>query len=181
MAVVYILAEVKSDATSQRVLRLIRRPSQILEQPPTTPRVAKSIDYVLELCSEAGAMRMPVTLIWPLLISGLHCAFEVRPKVRSLFDAFASDYCEVSQSTVAILTCLQGLTEPIPQDLEVAVRHDARSICMRRADLPRNFDSAPAARGAMAVDGRRQGKTLMARCHARLRPECPHLVKHCDL
>jgi hypothetical protein len=67
---------------------------QILEQPISTPRIAKSVESILELCSEATAMRMSVMLTWPLLIAGLYCLPENREKVSSLFDAFQYDYCE---------------------------------------------------------------------------------------
>ncbi|WVQ84847.1 hypothetical protein IAT38_007004 [Cryptococcus sp. DSM 104549] len=75
MAVVYILAD-------------------ILEQPITTPRIVKSIDYIFELISEATAMRMSVMLIWPLIIAGAFCLPDRRTKVRELFEAFQPDYCE---------------------------------------------------------------------------------------
>ncbi|WVQ99110.1 hypothetical protein IAU59_006242 [Kwoniella sp. CBS 9459] len=75
MAVVFILADV-------------------LEQPTSTPRIVKSIDHILELLSEASAMRMSVMLIWPLLIAGVFALPEKRHKVRELFDAFQGDYCE---------------------------------------------------------------------------------------
>ncbi|AFR97193.2 hypothetical protein C343_05329 [Cryptococcus neoformans C23] len=75
MAVVFILAD-------------------ILEQPISTPRIVKCIDHILELLSEASAMRMSVMLIWPLLIAGVFALPEKRDKVRGLFDAFQGDYCE---------------------------------------------------------------------------------------
>ncbi|OCF32134.1 hypothetical protein I316_06290 [Kwoniella heveanensis BCC8398] len=75
MAVVFILADV-------------------LEQPTSTPRIVKSIDYILELLSEASAMRMSVMLIWPLLIAGVFALPEKRYKVGELFNAFQGDYCE---------------------------------------------------------------------------------------
>ncbi|WWD22184.1 hypothetical protein CI109_106675 [Kwoniella shandongensis] len=75
MAVVFILAD-------------------ILEQPTSTPRIIKSIDHILELLSEASAMRMSVMLIWPLLIAGVFCLPPKREKVRELFRAFRDDYCE---------------------------------------------------------------------------------------
>ncbi|KAK8846872.1 hypothetical protein IAR55_005962 [Kwoniella newhampshirensis] len=75
MAVVFILAD-------------------ILEQPTSTPRIVKSIDHILELLSEASAMRMSVMLIWPLLIAGVFALPERRQKVRELFNAFQGDYCE---------------------------------------------------------------------------------------
>ena len=53
-----------------------------------------SIDYVLELCSEATALRQVVMLVWPLLICGTFCLPPVREKVLSLMDAFEDDYCE---------------------------------------------------------------------------------------
>jgi hypothetical protein len=62
--------------------------------------VINSIDYVLELCSEASAMRMTVMLTWPLLIAGTFAQLHVREKVRSLFAAFESDYCEDLQVAV---------------------------------------------------------------------------------
>ncbi|KAI9637142.1 fungal-specific transcription factor domain-containing protein [Dioszegia hungarica] len=68
--------------------------ADILEQPISTPRIAQSVDSILELCSEATAMRMSVMLTWPLLIAGLYCLPEKREKVSSLFDAFQYDYCE---------------------------------------------------------------------------------------
>ncbi|RSH82889.1 hypothetical protein EHS25_005879 [Saitozyma podzolica] len=68
--------------------------ADVLEQPPSTPRVSQAVNYVLELCSEASAMRMSVMLIWPLLIAGVFALPNIRPKVSSLFDAFKSDYCE---------------------------------------------------------------------------------------
>jgi hypothetical protein len=74
---------------------------QILEQPISAPRIAKSVDSILELCSEATAMRMSVMLIWPLLIAGLYCLPEVREKVSSLLDAFQYDYCEDLRSAVS--------------------------------------------------------------------------------
>lgn len=67
---------------------------QILEQDTSTPRIVSAVGHVLELCSEASAMRMCVMLIWPLLIAGMFCLEESRTKVRSLFDAFKSDYSE---------------------------------------------------------------------------------------
>ncbi|KAK4689735.1 hypothetical protein P7C73_g392, partial [Tremellales sp. Uapishka_1] len=66
----------------------------ILEQPVETPRIADSVSYVLELLSEVSAMRQPVMLIWPLLIAGVFCTPDRRQKVRELFTAFQSDYCE---------------------------------------------------------------------------------------
>ncbi|TYJ55671.1 hypothetical protein B9479_003574 [Cryptococcus floricola] len=68
--------------------------ADVLEQPHTTPRIVNSINYILELLSEASAMRMAVMLVWPLLIAGVFCEEDVRQKVRELFDAFQSDYCE---------------------------------------------------------------------------------------
>ena len=56
---------------------------------------------MLELCSEASAMRMCVMLIWPLLIAGGFCLDETRDKVRSLFDAFQSDYGEDLEAAVS--------------------------------------------------------------------------------
>jgi hypothetical protein len=67
---------------------------QILDQPVDTPRITSSIDYVLELCSEATALRQVVMLVWPLLICGSFCLSSVRGKVLSLLDAFEDDYCE---------------------------------------------------------------------------------------
>jgi len=67
---------------------------QILEQPSSTPRIAKSVDCILELCSEATVMRMTVMLVWPLLIAGVFALPAVRPKVISLFEAFQGDYFE---------------------------------------------------------------------------------------
>ncbi|WVW78653.1 hypothetical protein I302_100613 [Kwoniella bestiolae CBS 10118] len=75
MAVVFILAD-------------------ILEQPTTTPRIVKSIDHILELISEASAMRMSVMLIWPLLIAGVFSLPAKRQKVVELFNALSDDYCE---------------------------------------------------------------------------------------
>ncbi|WVR07883.1 hypothetical protein IAU60_004926 [Kwoniella sp. DSM 27419] len=75
MAVVFILAD-------------------ILEQPTSTPRIVKSIDYILELLAEAAAMRMSVMLIWPLLIAGVFALPAKRERVTGLFDAFQGDYCE---------------------------------------------------------------------------------------
>jgi hypothetical protein len=74
---------------------------QVLEQPITTPRIVNSINYILELCSEASAMRMSVMLIWPLLIAGVFALPDARPKVSSLFDAFRADYCEDLVSAVS--------------------------------------------------------------------------------
>ncbi|ODN79823.1 hypothetical protein, variant [Cryptococcus amylolentus CBS 6039] len=68
--------------------------ADVLEKPPTTPRIVNSINYILELLSEASAMRMAVMLVWPLLIAGVFCGKDVRQKVGELFDAFQSDYCE---------------------------------------------------------------------------------------
>ena len=98
-------------------------PVQILEQPITTPRIVKSIDYVLELCSEASAMRMSIMLIWPLLIAGVHCSLEVRPKVRSLFDAFQSEYCEDLQ--VAVSLSRSGALPPSRRLIHVRWVHSA--------------------------------------------------------
>ena len=56
---------------------------------------------MLELCSEASAMRMCVMLIWPLLIAGGFCLDETRDKVRSLLDAFQSDYGEDLEAAVS--------------------------------------------------------------------------------
>ncbi|KAH8080224.1 fungal-specific transcription factor domain-containing protein [Filobasidium floriforme] len=67
---------------------------EILDQPVNTPRITSSIDYVLELCSEATALRQVVMLVWPLLICGSFCLSSVRGKVLSLLDAFEDDYCE---------------------------------------------------------------------------------------
>ncbi|WWC87118.1 uncharacterized protein L201_002004 [Kwoniella dendrophila CBS 6074] len=75
MAVVFILAD-------------------ILEQPTSTPRIVKSIDHILELISEASAMRMSVMLIWPLLIAGVFSLPTKRQKVVELFEALSGDYCE---------------------------------------------------------------------------------------
>ncbi|WWC67750.1 uncharacterized protein I206_101662 [Kwoniella pini CBS 10737] len=75
MAVVFILAD-------------------ILEQPTSTPRIIKSIDHILELISEASAMRMSVMLIWPLLIAGVFSLPAKRQKVVELFAALSDDYCE---------------------------------------------------------------------------------------
>ncbi|WRT64943.1 uncharacterized protein IL334_001883 [Kwoniella shivajii] len=75
MAVVFILAD-------------------ILEQPTSTPRIVKSIDHILELISEASAMRMSVMLIWPLLVAGVFSLPARRGKVRELFEALSGDYCE---------------------------------------------------------------------------------------
>ncbi|WWC59260.1 uncharacterized protein I303_101810 [Kwoniella dejecticola CBS 10117] len=75
MAVVFILAD-------------------ILEQPTSTPRIVKSIDHILELISEASAMRMSVMLIWPLLIAGVFSLPTKRQKVVELFNALSDDYCE---------------------------------------------------------------------------------------
>jgi hypothetical protein len=122
MVVIFILADVsgwslpaQSQSPSQSCLRggqedlasaqtltswpprkhsILQYSHQILEQPTSTPRISKAVDSVLELCSEATAMRMSVMLIWPLLIAGLFCVPETRPKVVSLFDAFQGDYCE---------------------------------------------------------------------------------------
>ena len=65
-----------------------------MEKPITIPAIGKSIDAILELCSEVSAMRMSVMLIWPLLIAGVFGGMERREKVISLFEAFRSDYCE---------------------------------------------------------------------------------------
>ncbi|OCF59004.1 hypothetical protein L486_03502 [Kwoniella mangroviensis CBS 10435] len=75
MAVVFILAD-------------------ILEQPASTPRIVKSIDHILELISEASAMRMSVMLIWPLLIAGVFSLPAKRQKVVELCNALSDDYCE---------------------------------------------------------------------------------------
>jgi hypothetical protein len=80
---------------------------QILEQPISTPRIAKAVDSILELCSEATAMRMSVMLTWPLLIAGLYCQPEIKEKVVSLFDAFQYDYCE--DLLVAVSTTMTPL------------------------------------------------------------------------
>ena len=55
----------------------------------------------MELCSEASAMRMCVMLTWPLMIAGCFCMPSVRDKVRSLFDAFQSDYGEDLEAAVS--------------------------------------------------------------------------------
>lgn len=75
--------------------------ADILEDPPATPRVQSAIDCVLELVSEASAMRMSVMLVWPLLIAGAFCLSEKRDKVRELFEAFRYDYCEDLEAAVS--------------------------------------------------------------------------------
>lgn len=67
---------------------------QILEEPTSTPRIVRDVASILELCSEASAMRMSVMLIWPLLIAGTFCLPDVRPKVEELFDVFEPYYAE---------------------------------------------------------------------------------------
>lgn len=68
--------------------------ADIMEQPTNTPRIANYVDYILELCSEATAMRLCVMLIWPMLIAGTYCLPPIREKVESLFHAFSADYCD---------------------------------------------------------------------------------------
>ena len=46
-------------------------------------------------------MRMCVMLTWPLMIAGCFCMPSVRDKVRSLFDAFQSDYGEDLEAAVS--------------------------------------------------------------------------------
>lgn len=82
--------------------------AKILEQPISTPRIAKSVESILELCSEATAMRMSVMLTWPLLIAGLYCLPEIREKVSSLFDAFQYDYCEDLRVAVSYFITIVG-------------------------------------------------------------------------
>ena len=65
-----------------------------MEQPTTTPRIIQDVSSILELCSEASAMRMSVMLIWPLLIAGVFALPPTRVKVRELFDVFDPYYCE---------------------------------------------------------------------------------------
>lgn len=99
MATVFILADVRFFLGTQTY------GMQVLEQTTSTPRISQAVNCVLELCSEASAMRMSVMLLWPLLIAGVFCLPEVRPKVSSLFDAFKSDYCEdlvVAVSTIPL-------------------------------------------------------------------------------
>jgi hypothetical protein len=114
----------------------------VLEQPPSTPRVSQAVNYVLELCSEASAMRMSVMLIWPLLIAGVFALPNIRPKVSSLFDAFKSDYCE---------------------DLATAV--SASSVLRVRIWDPRLTISAGPVGGAMEVYRRREGQAALAEPH----------------
>ncbi|ORX39448.1 fungal-specific transcription factor domain-domain-containing protein [Kockovaella imperatae] len=77
--------------------------ADILEQPPTTPQIDKAVANVLELISEASAMRMSVMLVWPLLIAGAFCLPVRRTKVRELFDALRQDYCEDLEAARQIL------------------------------------------------------------------------------
>jgi len=86
MIVLFVLADVSTAHIGSPV------DHQILEQPSSTPRIAKSVDCILELCSEATVMRMTVMLVWPLLIAGVFSLPAVRPKVISLFEAFQGDY-----------------------------------------------------------------------------------------
>ena len=46
-------------------------------------------------------MRMSVMLIWPLLIAGVFCLSNTRDKVRELFEAYHSDYCEDLEAAVS--------------------------------------------------------------------------------
>ncbi len=103
---------------------------------------------------------MSIMLIWPLLIAGVHCSLEVRPKVRSLFDAFQSEYCEDLQVAVSLTTCPPPCQQPTP-------------------NIPRvyPFFAACAARGAVAMDRRWKGKAKMARGHAADGSECVGAVR----
>lgn len=73
----------------------------MLEQPINTSRIAKSIDGIIELCSEATAMRMSVMLAWPILIAGLYCDNTLRPSITALFESFQYDYCEDLKTAVS--------------------------------------------------------------------------------
>ena len=66
----------------------------ILDRPCESTRIAHSIEYVLELCSEATALRQVVMLVWPLLICSSFCLESKREKILELVDAFQDDYCE---------------------------------------------------------------------------------------
>jgi len=87
-------AKLESSDISSPTLAPYTSDMQILDRPVDTPRIMSSIDYVLELCSEATALRQVVMLVWPLLICGTFCLPPVREKVLSLMDAFEDDYCE---------------------------------------------------------------------------------------
>lgn len=73
-----------------------------MEEPLSAPRIVNAVDYILELCSEASAMRLCVMLVWPILIAGACCQRSVREKVESLCDAFQAYYCEDLQAAVSI-------------------------------------------------------------------------------
>jgi hypothetical protein len=99
----YILGEVGLIDDSERHFRcILTRPhAQILDKPSSSTRIVAAIDYCLELCSEASAMRMTVMLVWPLLICGTLCLPPVREKVTGLLDAFAWDYCDDLKAAVS--------------------------------------------------------------------------------
>lgn len=67
---------------------------EILGRLPDLPRIVSSIDYVLELCSEASALRQVIMLMWPLIISASFCSTGKRQKISELLVAFEPDYCE---------------------------------------------------------------------------------------
>lgn len=106
MANIFILGEVSLTAWSPtdlpvRLTWVIPFSPQILGLPNETWRIVDSVDYVLELCSEATALRQVVMLVWPLLICGSFCLKDRRDKVLSLFDAFQDDYCEDLRAAVS--------------------------------------------------------------------------------
>ena|SRR6478752_4334401 len=80
---IFVLADVSTSRPMQMKQLTANKssPRQILEIPNTDARVINSVDYVLELCSEASAMRMTVMLTWPLLIAGTFAHVHVREKV----------------------------------------------------------------------------------------------------
>jgi hypothetical protein len=86
--------------------------ASILDQPCSSTRIVKSIDYVLELCSEATALRQVVMLIWPLLICSSFCQSTKRAKILELVSAFEIDYCEDLQvAREVMLAQWQGMDQ----------------------------------------------------------------------
>lgn len=109
-ASVVLLADVGVHSLASELVSLNLVARQIMEEPLCAPRIMNAVDYILELCSEASAMRLCVMLVWPLLIAGAYCQRSVRDKVESLCDAFQAYYCEDLIAAVSPLTPRSSLS-----------------------------------------------------------------------